>query len=262
MTAALGLGFALAVAQMVGLTPLAQDAWVYWQAQPGDLYAESYRIADAPYAYSPAFADALIPFRLLPERMFTGLWQLAVVAVAVVTLRGLALPIILTGYVVWPLAFLGAGDVAHGNVFIMTGAAAVFGLRYPALWALPLLTKVTPGVGLLWFVARGEWRNLGIALGVTGAIALVSFVFIPGDWFAWVTFLTGGQPDFPLWTIPVPLWVRLPTAALLVVWGARTNRPWVLPVAAGWAMPLPYPLIVATMVTSLAVVGRSRATAR
>ena len=39
-----------------------------------------------------------------------------------------------------------------------------------------LLTKVTPGVGLLWFAVRREWRALAIALGVTGAIVAVSLL--------------------------------------------------------------------------------------
>ena len=50
------------------------------------------------------------------------------------------------------------------------------GFRYPWTWGFVLLTKVTPGVGLLWFAVRREWRALAIALGVTGAIVAVSLV--------------------------------------------------------------------------------------
>ena len=54
-------------------------------------------------------------------------------------------------------------------------AVIVAGFRWPALWAIPLLTKVTPGgIGLLWFAARGEWRHLGIALASTLAIVVVT----------------------------------------------------------------------------------------
>ncbi len=44
-------------------------------------------------------------------------------------------------------------------------AAIALGFRYPATWAFVLLAKVTPGIGLLWFLVRREWRNLAIALG-------------------------------------------------------------------------------------------------
>ncbi len=50
----------------------------------------------------------------------------------------------------------------------------MIGFRYPAAWSLILLTKITPGIGLLWFAVRREWRALAIALGATAAIASVS----------------------------------------------------------------------------------------
>ena len=37
--------------------------------------------------------------------------------------------------------------------------------------------------------------------------------------------------------LPVPLWVRLPLVALLIVWGARTDRRWVLPIGMTFSLP-------------------------
>ena len=45
--------------------------------------------------------------------------------------------------------------------------AIVLGLRHSAAWAFPLLTKVLPGVGMVWHVVRREWGSLAIATGVT-----------------------------------------------------------------------------------------------
>ena len=59
------------------------------------------------------------------------------------------------------------------------------GFRYPAAWSLILLTKVTPGIGLLWFAVRREWRSLAIALGATAVIAAVSLAIDPRAWFEW-----------------------------------------------------------------------------
>ena len=66
-----------------------------------------------------------------------------------------------------------------GNPQIMIAAICVIGFRYPAAWSFAVLTKIAPGIGLLWFVARGEWRNLAIAIGATTLIAVVSFVLAP-----------------------------------------------------------------------------------
>src|SRR5437867_3643636 len=73
-----------------------------------------------------------------------------------------------------------------GNIHFMLGAAIVLGFRWPTIWAFPLLTKVTPGVGLLWFAIRRDWRRLAIASGLTTAIGLASFALAPHLWFDWV----------------------------------------------------------------------------
>ena len=73
--------------------------------------------------------------------------------------------------------------------------AIVLGMRWPAAWAFILLTKISPGVGLLWFAVRREWRNLAIALGVTSAIAAVSFVLAPN---LWSDFLAASFLDDPV----------------------------------------------------------------
>ena len=114
-------------------------------------------------------------------------------------------------------------------------AVAVWGLRWPALWSFVILTKVTPGVGLLWFAARREWRHLGIAVGFTAAIAIVSFVVAPGTWFDWVAFLRTLSPSDG-----VPLWARLAAAAALVVWGGITDRRWTVVLAVTIAAPRLY----------------------
>ena len=55
------------------------------------------------------------------------------------------------------------------------------GMRWPALWTLPLLTKPSMGLGLLWFLVRREWRSFAIAVIPAAVIAAVSFVAEPAD---------------------------------------------------------------------------------
>ena len=43
-----------------------------------------------------------------------------------------------------------------GNVQLLLAAAIVIALRHPAAWALPILTKIGPAVGLTWHLVRRE----------------------------------------------------------------------------------------------------------
>jgi hypothetical protein len=112
------------------------------------------------------------------------------------------------------------------------------------------------GLGLLWYVARGEWRRLGLAVAVTAALALASLALAPGLWPRWIDYVlaTGVAPDVGAahW-IPIQLLVRLPAAAALVIWGARTNRPWTLPTASMLALPVLWLVGLAILTAAFAV---------
>ena len=104
------------------------------------------------FAYSPPIALLLAPFHALPWLWFVTGWLMLLLAAAAWLGRGnllliLALP---------PVAI----DLYHGNIHLLLAVAVALGMRYPAAWSFVLLTKVTPGVGLLWFVVRREWRRL------------------------------------------------------------------------------------------------------
>ena len=210
------------------------DSFAYWNVNALHPY-------DAPlgtigsFTYSPVIALIASPAHLLSFGLFFVLWDSFLIVNFVWLTRRMAL--------VW-LVFLPVPlELYHGNVHILLATVCVLGFEYPALWSIGLLTKVTPGVSLLWFVVRREWRALAWALGATAAISAVSFVIAPSAWFDWVKFLTtsqdtgAGSNDWYSFLFP-PLWLRLAAAALLVVWGARTDRRWVVPVATAVAMPV------------------------
>ena len=149
-----------------------------------------------------------------------------------------------------------ASDLYLGNIHVLLAAAVVGSLRRPGLWAIPLLTKPSMGVGLLWYVVRGEWRRLAIAVGLTGVIAATAFVLAPGLWPAWIDYIvgTGLSPDLgTAYFVPVPFLVRFPAAIVLVIWGARTNRPWTLPTASMLALPVLWLVGLAMLAGTFAV---------
>jgi hypothetical protein len=131
-----------------------------------------------------------------------------------------------------------AMEIAGGNVSLLLAVAIVVGFRWPAAWALVLLTKITPGIGLLWFAVRGEWRPLIIAGGATAVVVVLSALVMPQAWRDWIDVILGNVGKGGTWAaVPIPLWARLPVAVGLVAWGARTDRPWTVPVGAMLALP-------------------------
>lgn len=213
-----------------GPWPTGADALAYWRPSLADPYAGSAFTAPSAYLYSPAFLQALGPLRALPWEAFLAAWTV-VLLLAVRFLSGARL-------FAFGVAFA-AFEIAGGNIHLLLAAAIVLGFRWPAAWSFVLLTKVTPGIGLLWFAARGEWRSLAIAAGATAAIAAVSLVIAPALWADWVGLVLAstGKTTGTWSAIGVPLLVRLPVAAAVVTWGARTDRRWTVPVAAMLALP-------------------------
>ena len=210
-----------------------QDARCYWQATLANPYLHSDWNDPIAYVYSPAFLQLVSPLTALPWQAFVAVWT----AILLAAVRFLTGPRLLAAGLLFPFT---AMEVAGGNVSLLLAAAIVLGFRWPAAWSLVLLTKITPGIGLLWFAVRREWRSLAIALGATAAIAAISFVVLPDQWRSWVDVVirnvAAGKSG--TWaSLPVPLWIRLPVAAALVVWGARTDRRWTVPVASMVALP-------------------------
>lgn len=233
-------GFFMLAAVFVGLRLLAVEPWVqsvdayaYWATRFGDPYASAEAGRIGAYLYSPAFAQVLTPLVALPWPVFCAAWTALLCLVYWRLVGRLALPLLLF----IPIPF----EIVSGNVHLLVAAAIVAGFRYPAAWALPLLTKVTPGIGLLWFAVRREWRSLAIALGATALVAAVSVLIAPDAWRQWLALLVrdaGAPLDTPGWYAPVPLLVRVPIAAVVVTWGALTDRRWTVPVAVVLSLPI------------------------
>jgi hypothetical protein len=215
-------------------TPWVLDMHTYWATGAGFSYAESNPYEIGAYLYAPAFAQALYPLTLLPWPVFAAVWT-AAIAVAYVWLVGRwAFPILLVTAAV-------ALELYLGQIDVFIAAAVVIGFRYPAVWAFPLLTKVAPGIGLLWFVVRREWRNLAIALAATVAIAAVSALLAPQLWHDWYDLLRRSITDRQTVEgsyLAIPVWFRLPFAIGIIAWGAHTNRHWTVPIGILLAMPI------------------------
>jgi hypothetical protein len=207
------------------------DLWAYWSTRAGFDFDGARPGVSGAYLYAPAFAHLIAPLTALPLPMFAAVWT-GILVVALGWLTG------------WRAFFIGVlapvtMSIAIGQTDLLMAAAIVLGFRWPAAWVLPIVTKLTPGIGLLWFAVRREWRQLAIALGATFAVVAVSWAIDPAAWRGWMSMLL--RAEFPTTAngvfLPVPVWVRLPLVALLIAWGARGDRRWVLPIAVCFALP-------------------------
>jgi hypothetical protein len=209
------------------------DAHVYWSTLLANPYASSAAGAPGAYLYAPAFRQLIEPLTLLSWPAFHALWVALLIGLVVVLAGPFAIFVLANPILIF--------ELQAGNIGVLLAAAVVFGFRYPATWAFVLLTKVTPGVGILWFLVRREWRNLvAVAVG-TGVVVGVSLVLAPDLWAQWVHSLAQNAaiPDSHYsGGLGGPLWLRGLVAVALVAWGALTDRRWTVPVAATLAIPL------------------------
>jgi hypothetical protein len=224
---------------------LGYDAYSYWSVDLQSLYQRTlpslYQLGA--FRYAPPLALLAAPLATLPWWLFLWGW-LAVMLGAVVYLGGRWA---IVAFAFPPVAL----EIVHGNVHLLIALAIALGFRWPWTWAFVLLTKVTPGIGLLWFAVRREWTKLAIALGFTVGVSLLTLAFAPDLWSQWAQTLTVSAGQDQGLSIPPPLPFRLPVAILLVVWGARTDRPWTVGVAAMLALPLIWPHGLAVAVAAL-----------
>jgi hypothetical protein len=221
------IGIAVAVVvwitfAQIGGNPV--DAWGYWLG-PDNPYGRD----QFPFVYPPPFALLMIVLRQMPFEVFTALLR-ALELAGIVVLAGPATAIAL---------FLPpvATEINAANINVLLGLCIVFGLRWPILYVPVLLTKPTAAIGLVWFVARKDWRALILVGGVTAAICAVSFLTAPDLWASWVAQLRTISPR-PGWPYPFTLAERAVIFVPLVIWGAWTRRRWAVVLASLLAFPL------------------------
>lgn len=242
-----GLGIALAIGYwwlltVVGGSPV--DAHAFWAADSSNLYVHGATLSADGYYYSPAYELVVGWGRPLDFAVFTAIWR-AVLLAAVVWLAGPLTLLVL----VWPPL---ASEINAGNIQALLALAIVLGFRWPGTWVFVVLTKVSPGVGLLWFAIRREWRRLAVAVGVIAVVVVATFAFWPDRWDAYVRMLVAGAAaDSSVSPWYLPFWERLPFALLIAVVGAIRGWRWSVVVAATVALPVFYAISPSLLIGTL-----------
>lgn len=215
----------------------AVDAHVYWQAsRTPNPYSPTTLPGDQAFQYSPAFAQLFSSLGLLPFQVFAPLWMAAQVSVLVWMIG----PIVTVILILIPPVGL-FDELIIGNIHIFMAAALVLTFRISPVWGFPMLTKVTPAIGLAWYAVRREWRQLAGALLTTGLIAALSFAINPEAWRTWLTWLStmpAVPPNSTQLLASASLLLRLPAALLLIIIGARKDWRWLVPIGIWLSLPV------------------------
>jgi hypothetical protein len=226
--------------------PWHDDSYTFWDAwHDGVLYPPAWQPVSL-YVYSPAFAQAFWPLGELPWRYVHAGWAVLQAAALVWMLRPAgALIVLLFPYPNIDGTTAVFGSLNNGNPMILAAAAITLGLtRWPGAFAFLFLTKVSAGVGLLYFAVRRDWRSFLIGIGTTLAIAGVSFVIAPHLWFDWIRLLAGaataagaeGAMTKEIF-MPIPLLWRALLGLGVVVFAGWRGIPWLVPLGCFLALP-------------------------
>ena len=225
------------------------DLFAYWTVDPVSPYvSEDSVLGRGVFRYAPPVALLMAPLSLLP-------WEVLLVAWMGLQLAALWY---IAGW--WFLALVlfppVYSDLVYGNINIFLGAVIVAGFRYPSVWNLALLTKITPGVGIVWFLVRREWRSLAAVFGVTAGIVLYSVVIQgTGIWFDWLRVLSEANAAAdPTGTLNLPLAVRVVLGTAIIGFAGLTDKRWLVPFGVVLAMPVVWLIALAP----LCALGRRR----
>jgi hypothetical protein len=228
---------ALVVLAAIGGALLAIVVVLFWQ-NPGDNYAywlAAQRLvagepvyvtgeaAFAPYAYhyTPPLAQVLAPLTLfLPSIAYiVGYRVLEILTVWYLAGRAMLPMLALIAFL--PVAI----ELRFENVHLFMAVAIVLALwRWPLLFAVAAIVKVSPGLGIVYLVLRRRFRDAAIAVVVGAAICAVSYVLSPNLWQEFLAAIGDRAGITGNSLIPVPYVVRAIAGLVLAIAGGIVGR--------------------------------------
>lgn len=227
---ALSLGGVIVFAQAFSVPGPGFDFFAYWSVDPAHPYTTFEGFGA--FRYAPPLVWIAGPLKLLPFGVAYWFWFAGMFAILIALTRRWAL-----AWLMFPPV---TSELFHGNVHLLLAGALVWGFRWPALWALLPLAKVTTGLPLLWAALRLD-RRLVVVGGVFAVIGIATEIVLPGAWSAWIARLLepsearlvdGGGAQ-----LAAPLLPRLVVAVAIVVWAAAKGRRWPLAVVLVLSLP-------------------------
>lgn len=227
LTAAAVLGAVLLAVIVTTSWAKPNDSLAYWLAgqrlAAGQPIYVSGEDAFAPYAYHyvPVVAQVIAPFTLfVPTIVYIVVYRALELAATWDLAGRRMLPMLAL------IAFIAvAVELSVENVHLFMALGIVLGLaRWPWLFAIGAIVKISPGLGIVYLVLRRRWRDALIATMVGAVIVVISFAIDPALWLEWFDTVVGRVGVTGNSLIPVPYVVRAAAGLALTVAGGYLGR--------------------------------------
>lgn len=225
LLAALGASVLVVIVTTFWMTP--GDNLAYWIAghrlatgEPIYLPAE---IAFEPFAYHypPPLAQVLAPLTLVVPALAYAVIYRGLMLLALWDIAGRRMLKMLALLAFVPMAVA----LRIENVEIFMALGIVLGLRrWPWLFTIGGLIKVSPGLGIVYLAMRRRWRDVAVSILVGAAIVGVSVILAPELWRGWLDAITGRADIVGNSLVPVPYSVRAIAGFLLTVVAGLLGR--------------------------------------
>ena len=222
---------------VIGAGLLAVIVGAFWQ-EPGDEFAywlagmrlaaglpiyATGEAAFAPYAYHypPPLAQLLAPFTLVVPAVAYLIVYRALLLLATWDLAGRRMLYMLALIAFLPVAL----ELRFENVNLFMALGIVYGLgRWPWLFAIAAVVKVSPGLGIIYLVFRRRWRDAIISSVVGVLIVAVSYLLDPGLWRSFLDAIGDRASITGNSLLPLPYAVRGAAGLALTIAGGIIGR--------------------------------------
>jgi Glycosyltransferase family 87 len=225
LLAAVGASMLGVIIATFWLTP--GDDLAYWIAghrlvtgQPIYVPAD---IAFEPFAYHypPPLAQVLAPVTgVVPALAYAVIYRgLLLLALWELAGRTMLKMLALIAFIPMTVA------VRSENLEIFMAIGIVLGLqRWPWLFTVGALTKVSPGLGIVYLALQRRWRDVAVSVLVGVTITGASLVLAPDLWRAWLDAISGRADMVGNSLVPVPYSVRAIAGFVLAIMAGVLGR--------------------------------------
>ena len=173
------------------------------------------------YHYPPPLAQILGPITLVvPAVAFAAIYR-GLMLLALWDLAGRSMLKMLALLAFVPVAY--ALRIENVELFMAIGVVLAL-RRWPWLFTIGALIKVSPGLGLVYLALRRRWRDLWLSVLVGAVILGVSLALAPDLWRAWLDAITGRADMVGNSVIPVPYSVRAIAGFVLAIVAGLIGR--------------------------------------
>jgi hypothetical protein len=219
------------------------DNFAYWIAGQRIVAGQPiYSIGEeafAPYAYHypPPLAQLLAPLTVVIPALGYIVAYRALLVLSTWDLAGRRLLPTLALIAFPPVAIA----LRFENVDLFMALLIVLGLRrWPWLFALGAVVKLSPGLGIVYLALQRRSRDVLLSSVVGGVIVVISLVTAPDLWRAWLDAIQGRSDMIGNSLLPVPYFVRVVAGlAVTVAGGLLGRRPGELLLVAGITLANP-----------------------